>query len=280
MRPFFNKKTLVLCLAFIAAILLALSTARGQNRYPLMSRLAAEAMRPFDFVFSRAAGTIQEGQTLTRDMSAVLVENKTLKAENIDLRSRVFELNEQAAENERLRAMLDFRNQTKALELKLAAVVGRDPGTLNYSIRINRGARDGLRPNMPIVTPKGVVGHVTEVYSTTSKVKLMIDPSSAAAAMVQRQQSRAIGIVEGMAAPVVGIRMKNLTRDADVVKGDKIMTSGFGGIYPKGLLIGEVTDVADDEGGLLKHAMVKPMIEYDRLEEVFVIVSERTATLP
>lgn len=280
MRSFFNKKTIVLCLAFVAVTLLALSAARGQNRYPLMSRIAGEAMRPFDFVFSRVAGTIQEGQSMTRDMGTLFQENKQLKAENADLRKRVFDLTEQSAENERLRVMLDFRNKTSAFQLKTAAVIGKDPGILNFSIRINAGLQDGIRPNMPVVTPNGLVGHVTEVFSGTSKVKLLIDSTSAAASMVQRPQSRAVGIIEGLAAPTTGLRMKNLTRDADIIKGDKVMTSGFGGIYPKGLLIGEVADVADDDGGLLKHAVIKPMVDYDRLEEVFVVTGEKKASTP
>ena len=280
MRSFFNKKTIVLCLAFVAALILALSAARGQSRYPLMSKLAGEAMRPFDFVFSRAAGTILEGQALTRDREAVFQENVILKAENATLRRQLFELTEQSAENERLRTMLDFRNKTSALQLKTASVIGRDPGILNFSIRINLGSQDGVRQNMPLVTPYGLVGHVTEVFSTTAKVKLLIDSTSAAAAMVQRSQSRAGGIVEGLTAPSVGLRMKNLTRDGDIIKGDKVMTSGLGGIYPKGLLIGEVADVADDDGGLLKHAIIKPAVDYDRLEEVFVVLGEKKAISP
>jgi rod shape-determining protein MreC len=151
---------------------------------------------------------------------------------------------------------------------------------LNFSIRINIGLQDGVRPNMPLVTPNGLVGHVTEVFSSTSKVKLLVDSTSAAAAMVQRPQSRAVGIIEGLTAPTTGLRLKNLTRDADIIKGDKVMTSGFGGIYPKGLLIGEVADVADDDGGLLKHAIIKPAVDYDRLEEVFVVIGEKRAVTP
>jgi rod shape-determining protein MreC len=83
-----------------------------------------------------------------------------------------------------------------------------------------------------------------------------------------------------LTAPTTGLRLKNLTRDADIIKGDKVMTSGFGGIYPKGLLIGEVADVADDDGGLLKHAIIKPAVDYDRLEEVFVVIGEKRAVTP
>ncbi len=276
----FDKKTVVLCVAFITVFLLAVSAARLQNRYPLMASIAATIMTPFDFVFFGIAGGLQQGLGFTRDVAAVYRENQGLRAENQELRHVVFQLTEKAAENERLQAMLDFRNKAVAFQLKAATVVGRDPGTFSYSVLINQGTRDGVRPNMAVVTPQGLVGHVMEAFPGSAKVRLLVDQGSAAAAMVQRPQSRAVGIVEGSSSQAFGLRMKNLTRDGDVIKGDKIMTSGFGGIYPKGLLIGEVTDVADDDGGLLKHAIIRPSVEFTRLEEVFVIVGEKAPAQP
>jgi rod shape-determining protein MreC len=92
---------------------------------------------------------------------------------------------------------------------------------------------------------------------------------------VQRPESRVAAIVEGNAAKPLAPKMVNIARDADIIKGDKIITSGFGGIYPKGLLLGEVTDVVNEEGGLLKYAVLKPAADFDRLEEVAVIVRSR-----
>lgn len=276
----FDKKTVVLCVAFITVFLLVISAARLQNRYPLMSSIAASLMAPFDYVFSGIAGGIQQGTGFTRDVATVFRENQTLRAENQELRHVVFQLTEKAAENERLQAMLEFRTKSVAFQMKAAAVIGRDPGVLSYSLMINKGTRDGIGVNMPVVTHQGLVGHVMEAYAGTAKVRLLVDSGSSVASMVQRPQSRAVGIVEGYPAQASVLRMKNLMRDGDVVIGDKIMTSGLGGIYPKGLLIGEVTDVVDDEGGLLKNAMIRPAIEFSRLEEVFVITGERNPTRP
>jgi rod shape-determining protein MreC len=276
----FDKKTVVLCVAFITVFLLVVSAARLQNRYPLMANIAASIMVPFDYVFSGIAGGIQQGTGFTRDVATVFRENQALRAENQELRHVVFQLTEKAAENERLQAMLEFRSKSIAFQMKAATVIGRDPGTLNYSVMINQGARDGIVVNMAVVTPQGLVGHIMETYSGTAKVRLLVDTGSSAASMVQRPQSRAVGIVEGIPFQVSVLRMKNLTRDGDVIKGDKIMTSGLGGIYPKGLLIGEVTDVVDDEGGLLKNAMIRPAVDFSRIEEVFVIIGERAPARP
>lgn len=276
----FDKKTVVLCVAFVTVFLLAVSAARLQNRYPLMASIAATIMSPLDYVFSGLAGGLQHGLGFTRDVAAIFRENQALKAENQELRQVVFQLTEKAAENERLQAMLEFRGKAVAFQLRAATVIGRDPGTASHSVLINLGSRDGVTVNMPVVTPYGLVGHVMEVYPGSAKVRLLADSASAAAAMVQRAQSRAVGIVEGVSSQAFGLRMKNLTRDGDVINGDKIMTSGFGGIYPKGLLIGEVTEVADDEGGLLKHANIRPAVDFSRIEEVFVIVGVKAPLQP
>ena len=276
----FDKKTVVLCVAFVTVFLLVVSAARLQNRYPLMAGIAAAVMAPFDYVFSGVAGGIQQGTVFTRDVATVYRENQTLRAENQELRHVVFQLTEKAAENERLQAMLEFRTKSVAFQMKAATVIGRDPGILNYSILINQGANDGLKINMPVVTHQGLVGHVMETFAGTAKVRLLVDTGSSAASMVQRPQSRAVGIVEGNPSQVSVLRMKNLMRDGDVIKGDKIMTSGLGGIYPKGLLIGEVTDVVDDDGGLLKTALIRPALDFSRLEEVFVIIGERAPARP
>ncbi len=276
----FDKKTVVLCVAFITVFLLAVSAARVQTRYPLMANLAAAVMTPFDYVFSGLAQVLRRGGDFTRDVATVFQENQALRAENQELRQVVFQLTEKAAENERLQAMLDFRGKSVTFQMKAATVIGRDPGTFSYSIMINRGAQDGLRVNMPVVSTQGLVGHVMETYGGTAKIRLLLDSGSSASAMIQRPQSRAVGVVEGNPAQLSSLRMKNLTRDGDVIKGDKIMTSGLGGIYPKGLLIGEVMDVLDDEGGLMKHALIRPSVDFSRLEEVFVITAERIPATP
>ncbi|MBP8036136.1 MAG: rod shape-determining protein MreC [Negativicutes bacterium] len=276
----FDKKTVVLCVAFITVFLLAVSAARVQTRYPLMANLAATVMTPFDYVFSGLAKVLRHGGDFTRDVATVFQENQALRTENQELRQVVFQLTEKAAENERLQAMLDFRGKSVTFQMKAATVIGRDPGTFSYSIMINRGTQDGLRVNMPVVSTQGLVGHVMETFGGTAKVRLLLDSGSSASAMIQRPQSRAVGVVEGNPAQLASLRMKNLTRDGDVIKGDKIMTSGLGGIYPKGLLIGEVMDVLDDDGGLMKHALIRPAVDFTRLEEVFVITAERVPATP
>lgn len=171
--------------------------------------------------------------------------------------------------------MLDYKKSAPQFDFVTAAVVARDPGTWTNIIVINRGTAQGIAKDMPVVTSQGLVGNVVQAYSSTAKVQLILDPRSAVGALVQRPESRVAAIVEGNGARPLSPRMVNLARDADVIKGDQVITSGFGGIYPKGLMLGEVVDVVNEEGGLLKYAVLKPAVDFDRLEEVFVIVRSR-----
>ena len=108
-------------------------------------------------------------------------------------------------------------------------------------------------------------------------MRLILDPRAAVGTIVQRQESRVAGIVEGDPANPLMPRMKNIPKSADVVEDDVVVTSGYGGVYPKGLLVGTVKALKNDEGGLLKYAVLEPAVDFQRLEDVAVIVASREA---
>ena len=144
-------------------------------------------------------------------------------------------------------------------------------------ITINRGTNDGVHENMAVVTEKGLVGNVVEAGPAASKVQLILDPRSSVGTLVQRAESRVAGIVQGDSTNPTMPRMINIPRNADVVEGDVIVTSGFGGVYPKGLIVGLVSEIQNDEGGLLKYAVLESAVDFQKLEDVAVIVASREA---
>lgn len=279
---FSYKKTVILVVAVLTVFLLANYTARGKHQFAIMERVVATVLAPVEYVFAQAGYSVRQSFAFTGKILNAYNDNETLLAENAELRQSILDVNEITAENARLRAMLEYKKGALQFDFVAATVIARDPGTWTNVIIINRGTADGITKDMPVVTPQGLVGNITNVYSNAAKVQLVLDSRSAVGALVQRQESRVAGIVEGNSTNMFSPRMINLARDADVIKGDKIVTSGFGGIYPKGLLIGEATDVINDEGGLLKYAVLKPAVDFDKLEEVFVIIRSREAapTLP
>ena len=272
---FFYKKTVILVVAVITVFLLANSAARGKYRFDISESVVVTILAPFEYVTAKVGYGIRHVGTSTGQLISAYHDNQALRVENEQLRQNNINTTEILAENGRLRSLLDYKKAAAQFDLVTAAVVARDPGTWTSIIVINRGTADGLAKDMPVITAQGLVGYVVQAYGSTAKVQLLLDPRSAVGALVQRPESRVAAIVEGNGAKPLSPRMVNLARDADVIKGDKIVTSGFGGLYPKGLFVGEVVDVVNEEGGLLKYAVLKPAVDFDRLEEVFVIVRSR-----
>ncbi|MCX7781063.1 MAG: rod shape-determining protein MreC [Negativicutes bacterium] len=270
-----NKKAVILAVAVVAVFLLANSAARGKQQFIVMERIVTTALAPLEQVLTKIGYSFRQATSFTGQIITVYRENQRLKAENEQLKQTSLNVTEIAAENVRLRAMLDYKKGAPQFDFVAAAVIARDPGTWTNVVVINRGQDHGIAKDMPVVTPQGLVGNVVQVYASSAKVQLILDPRSAVGALVQRQESRIAAIVEGNGASPLTPRMVNLSRDADIIKGDKIITSGFGGIYPKGILVGEVFDVVNEEGGLLKYAVLKPAVDFGKLEEVLVIVRSR-----
>lgn len=279
---FINKKTVILVVAVITVFLLAGSAARSKDRFPLWERIVTSAMAPIESVVSRVGFSFRQIGSSVGQLLTVYRDNQALRAEIEELRKSNLNATEILAENERLRTMLDYKTKAPQFDFVTAKVIARDPGTWTSTIVINKGSADGINKDMVVVTPQGLVGDVTSVYTNSAKVQLILDQRSAVGVLVQRPESRVAGIVEGNGANPLAPRMVNIARDADIIKGDQIITSGFGGIYPKGLLVGQVVDVVNEEGGLLKYAVLKPAVDFDRLEEVLVIIGSRVPvpTLP
>lgn len=127
--------------------------------------------------------------------------------------------------------------------------------------------------NMAVVVPSGVVGFITDVYPHSSRVQTILDPRSAIGVIVQRPESRLSGVVKGDGDSPRTPLMANIARDGDVLVGDKLITSGYGGIYPKGLPVGNVQSIENDAEGFVKNAVITPSVDFYRLEEVFVLTS-------
>jgi rod shape-determining protein MreC len=272
----------ILLVAVLLVLLLASSLAQGKYKFAFMEKVITTVLAPVQYVVTNVGFTFRNIGLSTGELMTVYRDNKNLRIENENLRQNNLNVTEIMAENGRLRSMLDYKKGAPQFDLVTATVVGRDPGTWTSTIIINRGTADGIAKDMPVVTPQGLVGSVVSVYGNVAKVNLILDPRSAVGALVQRPESRVAAIVEGNSATPLTPKMVNIARDADVIKGDKIITSGFGGIYPKGLLIGEVVDLVNEEGGLLKYAVLNPAVDFGRLEEVSVIVRSREPipTLP
>ena len=204
-----------------------------------------------------------------------LFHGRNLAAENRSLKERIAELEgENAALHEtqinynRLRDDLGFVKGDGKPRIA-ADVIARRADPKFDTLLISRGSQDGVKPNSVVVSRNGLVGRVFEVTPGTASVLMLTDQKSGVGARVQREESRAVGVCEGDNSAV--LMMLGLSSEADIKKDDVIVTSGLGGVYPKGLVIGTVLDVKADEGNVGKVVRVKPRVDFDHLEEVYVL---------
>jgi len=145
------------------------------------------------------------------------------------------------------------------------------PNTLSSMVVIDRGSKDGVQKNMVAVSNAGLVGKVIAVGPNTAEVLLILDREGAAGALVE--ETRTPGVVEGAEEGPGLLKMVSLPYDAKLQKGEMVVTSGMGGIFPPGLPIGKITKV--EGSGINKFAVVQPLVDFDRLEELFLITESR-----
>jgi rod shape-determining protein MreC len=203
------------------------------------------------------------------DLLEVRKENKQLRESVKILNSRVSESREAVIANERLKRLLDLKNSMQAPSLA-AAVIGEDGAPWFKTIIIDRGEADGLREGMPVIATEGVVGQLVKVAAKSSRVLLLTDHASGIAGVVQR--SRARGVVKGKGGGRCALEFA--LREDDVMVGDPVISSGVGGIFPKGLPIGEITMVKKGEHGIFQTVEVRPAVNVTRLEEVLVLLQQ------
>jgi len=200
-------------------------------------------------------------------------ENERLQGEltaQENYRNQIFELQK---ENYRLREMLDFQDRS-SYELLPAEVIARDPSNWFETITINRGSAQGVRVGMAVITSQGLAGSVLKVSKSSSRILLLTDSRRAVSAMVMRsREPGSVGIIEGFSQETAALQMSNLPPEANIQPGDAVITSGLGGIFPKGLFIGTVRETGLDQHGLLRQALILPAVNFDRLEEIFVVIT-------
>ena len=202
------------------------------------------------------------------DLTQVREENLKLREELHRLQDENIRLLEARAAYDRLEQLLSFKIQSP-YPVIAARVVGRDPTNWYRTLMIDKGEREGVAVDMGVIVPSGVVGRVIKTAPHLSQVLLLTDRNSAIAALVQRTRDE--GIVEGTEEGLA--RIKYLSTLSELQEGDRVLTSGLAGSFPKGLFIGQIHRVEKQERALFQQAEIIPSVDFSKLEEVLVIVS-------
>lgn len=193
-------------------------------------------------------------------------ENETLLRKNRQLQASLREFDEIRLENQRLKKLLDFRDGS-SLKALPARVVAEDASSWFRTILVDKGANEGVGPGMPVVTAEGIVGRTFQVSAHESRVLLVTDASSSIATTLQQSRSR--GIVRGRG---IGLQLDYIESDIPVSTGELVITSGTGGVFPKGLSVGTVEQVEQAEFGLFQTISLRPTVDLSRIEEVLVLL--------
>lgn len=194
-------------------------------------------------------------------------ENLRLRKEIRELNERVYAGNETLLANQRLSRLLDMKATIKAPTLA-ASVVGEDMSSWFSTMLIDRGSSSGIRVGMAVIGADGIVGQIVKVAPETARVLLLTDHASGIAATIQR--SRARGVVKGKGDGLCSLEFT--TREEDVKVGDQVVASGIGGVFMKGMPIGEVTMVKKGEYGVFQTVTIRPVVNSAHLEEVLVVL--------
>jgi rod shape-determining protein MreC len=205
------------------------------------------------------------------DLRGLRSENERLTRELADAQIRLQQERALAERSRGLQALLDLRTSL-AVETVAAEVIAAAATPEFRTVTIGKGTTDGLRPDMAVLAPAGVVGRVIVPGARAAKVQLLIDRNAAAGALVER--SRAQGVVVGNGSD--RLSLEYAAGSADIAAGDTVVTSGIDGIYPKGFVIGRVEKV-ERSGGSYGTIVVRPAVDFSRLEEVLVVVTPVTA---
>ena len=204
----------------------------------------------------------------------VKTQNTRLFEENRKLLGQIASLKEAQNENTRLREILNFQEKLK-LETIVARVIAKDVSTEFRAVRINRGEDAGIKKGMAVITYEGVVGRVMRTTASTADVVTILDLLSAVDGVIER--SRARGVVEGLTDELC--QLKFTLRTDDIQVGDLLLSSGLGGIYPRGVAVGTVSRVKKKQFGISQEVEVKPTVDFTKLEEVMIVADQRVEVL-
>lgn len=228
--------------------------------------MTSTVLYPVQALLSRFDGTVR-----------LYRENARLTRENAALRAESDWLHQAQRQVPRLQEMARFR-QSVSLRLKAGRVVAQDPGRYQAAWVIDLGEKDSVAVNMPVLTSHGVVGKTVKVYGNHSLIQLFSDPAFKAS--VQSNRSRARGILESDGP---GLLVARFPAGSDVARGDSLMTSGLGGVFPKGLRLGrsdrEITRQEKQNQDVMRSFRVEPFQELNTVEEVFVLIKQDSWSL-
>ncbi|WP_327063192.1 rod shape-determining protein MreC [Jeotgalibacillus soli] len=272
-----NKRLIVLLVSIILLVALIGFSLRERENISWPEQFAKDMVGFGQNIVSKPTGYTENVIENVQDLVNTYSENQKLKARLEQLALLETQVTDLQRDNEELRSIIGMEENLRSYNVVNATVIARNPDQWQETIIIDKGQVNGIETDMAVETSSGMIGRIKDTGQFTSTVELLSarNPNNRVSALIQ-SETNVFGLVEGYDIERKELMVKKIPFDQEVGIGSKVITSGLGGVFPKGLLIGEVTEVTPDEYGLTQTAFIKPSSNFYDIEHVMVI--ERVAT--
>ncbi|MGN2370458.1 rod shape-determining protein MreC [Clostridium cagae] len=271
-----NKLAVTIIVLSVTFLGLIVYTVKRENK-TVIENGASNALKPAQTLIYKATNRVKETLDFFLNFSEVKDQSKKLTVENEELKSKLIQYSNLEEENERLRSIVNFAEQNNNYNYIGCDIIGYSGGNFLDGYIVNKGENEGIKKGMVVMAAQGLVGQVTSVGSNWSIVQSLINENIAVSVMVESTRE-STGYLKGYKDNKNRnlAKVYNLPIDSEIKEGDVIITSGVGMIYPKEIKIGEVTHVEEDKIKVMKSTVVKPYVDFNKLEELFIVSPKDT----
>ena len=268
-----NKKKGIagVVITIVIIILLVVFTNSNANQVSYIQNICNIFVMPIQNGFTYLKNKISGNDSFFADMDTLKAENEELKKKNSELEQSLRELEIIKAENDTLKEYVNLKDKYTDYTTMPADVINRDISNYSSTIVINVGSDDGIKEEMTVIADSGLVGHVISVTNNTAKVQTIVDTASAVTSTISTTEDTIV--VQGTLEDKSTLRANFIPTDAVVLQGDTVETSGIGGIYPKGIHIGTITEVVNTSNITDRYAIVETAVDFNKLNTVLVITN-------
>lgn len=271
-----NKLAVTIIVLSVSFLGLIVYTVKRDDK-SLIESGAGATLNPIQGVFYKATDKVKETLDFFLNFSEVKEENKALIKKNQELEDKLLTYSDLKEENERLREILNFTEERNNYNYIACDIISYSGGNFLDGYIVNKGENADIKKGMIVIAAQGLVGQVTQVGSNWSIVQSLVNENIAVSVMVESTRE-ATGYLKGFKDSKNRnlAKVYDLPMDSEVKEGDVIMTSGVGLLYPKEIKIGEVISVEEDKIKVMKSAIVKPYVDFNKLEELFIVSPKDT----
>ncbi len=225
-------------------------------------------------LYATAKAYVMSNDTYFSDIETLKKENEELKKKIKELEKMAIDYEQVTAENDVMRSHLKLADRYKDYNLVVADIISDSATNWEATYIINKGSKDGIKPGMTVITNEGLVGYIETVTNKTSKIISILDAGNSVSSRVSRTRDEIVCKGSVSSTEEQELKIMNIPMGTVLIEGDKIETSGIGGIYPKGLAVGKIVEIVNKKNPIENEAIVKTNVDFNKLETVGVIVFE------